>query len=96
MTTALTNSGNRHRRHGLAIATLWAWKTELAKIAIPRLMIVALNISQPFIIAAIIDNTLARDTPEIRSQGRGLIGAVALSYFSIAVCLRRSMLLSIC
>ncbi|OAA71991.1 ABC transporter [Akanthomyces lecanii RCEF 1005] len=79
------NKSDRHRRHGLAIATLWAWKTELAKVAIPRLMVVALNISQPFIIAAIIDNTLAPDTPEIRSQGHGLIGAVALSYFATAI-----------
>ncbi|OAR00109.1 hypothetical protein LLEC1_04813 [Akanthomyces lecanii] len=79
------NLGNRHRRRGLAIATLWAWKAELLKVAIPRLMIVALNTSQPFIIAAIIDNALARDTPEIRSQGHGLIGAVALSYFATAI-----------
>ncbi len=89
-TIHLTTLGNRRRRYGLAMATLWAWKTELAKIAIPRLIIVALNISQPFIIGAIIDNTLAHNTPEIRNQGHGLIGAVALSYFGIAVCFHSS------
>ncbi|TQV92278.1 ABC multidrug transporter [Cordyceps javanica] len=79
--TLAEDLGGHHRQHGLAIATLWAWRTELVKVAIPRIMLVALNISQPFIIGAIIDNTLARDTPEIRSRGHGLIGAVIITGF---------------
>ncbi|KAJ3497996.1 hypothetical protein NLG97_g1469 [Lecanicillium saksenae] len=76
---------DRQRRHGLAMATLSAWKLELGKVAIPRLILVGLSISQPFIIGEIIDNTLARDTPDVRNRGYGLIGAVALSYIGTAI-----------
>ncbi|KAJ6785512.1 hypothetical protein PWT90_03803 [Aphanocladium album] len=79
------SKSDHHRRHGLAIATLFTWKAELGKLAIPRLILVALNISQPFIIEAIIDNTLAQDTPQVRNHGYGLIGAVALSYTGTAI-----------
>lgn len=50
-------------------------------------MLVALSILQPFIVAAVIENTLEKDSPEIRNQGYGLIGAVAFAYFGQAVCM---------
>lgn len=77
--------GGSRRRHGLAIATLWAWKAELFKIALPRILVVAFNIAQPFIIQAVVDNTSADDGPEVRDKGYALIGAVALAYIGTTV-----------
>jgi hypothetical protein len=81
----------RQRRHALAFATLRAWKWEFAKIVFPRLVIVLLSILQPFVITAVVENVLAKDSLETRNKGYGLIGAVALTYFGTAVCIRPSI-----
>lgn len=83
--SATWSKSDQHRRHGLAMATLWAWRGEFAKIALPRLMLVALNLIQPFVIQAVVENNIAPDSPEIRNQGYGLIGAVGLIYLAQAI-----------
>lgn len=77
--------GNKKGKHSLAVATLRAWTAEFAKIAVPRLLIVALNVLQPFIVTAVVENTLKEDSEEVRNEGYGLIGAVGLAYLGTAV-----------
>ncbi|KAM0810738.1 putative ABC transporter domain-containing protein [Seiridium cardinale] len=75
---------NRHK-HALALATLSAWRLELAKIALPRLCLVALSLAQPFLIRQIVEIISAPVSQQTWNQGYGLIGAVALVYTGIPV-----------
>ena len=75
---------NRHK-HALALATLSAWRLELAKIALPRLCLVALSLAQPFLIHQIVETISAPVSQQTWNQGYGLIGAVALVYTGIPV-----------
>ena len=75
---------NRHK-HALALATLSAWRLELAKIALPRLCLVALSLAQPFLIHQIIETISAPVSQQTWNQGYGLIGAVALVHTGIPV-----------
>jgi len=76
---------NRHHKHALALATLSAWRLELAKIALPRLCLVALSLSQPFLIRQIIETISAPVSQQTWNQGYGLIGAVALVHTGIPI-----------
>ncbi|KAK6063577.1 Multidrug resistance-associated protein 1-like protein 2 [Seiridium cupressi] len=75
---------NRHK-HALALATLSAWRLELAKIALPRLCLVALSLAQPFLIHHIVETISAPISQQTWNQGYGLIGAVALVYTGIPI-----------
>ncbi|KAK1994571.1 ABC transporter [Colletotrichum falcatum] len=75
---------NRHK-HALALATLSAWRLELAKIALPRLCLVALSLAQPFLIHQIVETISAPVSQQTWNQGYGLIGAVALVYTGIPI-----------
>lgn len=75
---------NRHK-HALALATLSAWRLELAKIALPRLCLVALSLAQPFLIHQIVETISAPVSQQTWNQGYGLIGAVALVHTGIPV-----------
>ncbi|KXH38580.1 ABC transporter [Colletotrichum salicis] len=75
---------NRHK-HALALATLSAWRLELAKIALPRLCLVALSLAQPFLIHHIVETISAPVSQQTWNQGYGLIGAVALVYTGIPI-----------
>ncbi|KAM3456042.1 hypothetical protein MY3296_001911 [Beauveria thailandica] len=81
---ALENT-NMSYKYGLVFATFKAWPWEAAKIIFPRLVVLACGLVQPFLVGAVVDNVLAPDTQSIRNSGYGLIGAVALTYFTSAV-----------
>ncbi|TKW58921.1 Multidrug resistance-associated protein 1 [Colletotrichum tanaceti] len=74
----------RHK-HALALATLSAWRLEVAKIALPRLCQVALSLAQPFLIRRIVEAISAPVSQQTWNQGYGLIGAVALVYTGIPI-----------
>ncbi|XP_044715562.1 ABC transporter domain-containing protein [Hirsutella rhossiliensis] len=76
---------NQKRKHSLALATLQAWRCEALKIAVPRLLLVAFRLAQPFIIEWVVENISGPNNHDTRSKGFGLIGAVAVVYFAIAV-----------
>jgi hypothetical protein len=75
---------NRHK-HALALATLSAWRSEIAKIALPRLCLLAFSLAQPFLIHQIVETISAPVSQQTWNQGYGLIGAVALVYTGIPV-----------
>ncbi|KAK4212261.1 ABC multidrug transporter [Rhypophila decipiens] len=77
----------RHHKHALALATLSAWRLELAKIALPRLCLVALSLAQPFLIRQIVETISAAPVnhQQTWNQGYGLIGAVALVHTGIPI-----------
>ncbi|KAM7219752.1 ABC multidrug transporter [Rhypophila decipiens] len=77
----------RHHKHALALATLSAWRLELAKIALPRLCLVALSLAQPFLIRQIVETISAAPVSHQQTwnQGYGLIGAVALVHTGIPI-----------
>ncbi|KAK7450709.1 Multidrug resistance-associated protein 1-like protein 2 [Colletotrichum acutatum] len=75
---------SRHK-HALALATLSAWRLEVAKIALPRLCLIALSLAQPFLIHQIVETISAPVSQQSSSQGYGLIGAVALVYTGIPI-----------
>ena len=74
-------------KYGLVFATFKAWPWEAAKIIFPRLIVLACSLLQPFLVEAVVDNVLAPDTQSIRNSGYGLIGAIALTYFTSAACI---------
>lgn len=76
---------NRHHKQALALATLSAWRWELAKIALPRLCLVALSLAQPFLIRQIVETISAPVSQQTWNQGYGLIGAVALVHTGIPI-----------
>ncbi|KAH0431618.1 ABC transporter [Colletotrichum camelliae] len=76
---------HNRQKHALALATLSAWRLELAKIALPRLCLVALSLAQPFLIHQIVETISAPVSQQTWNQGYGLIGAVALVYTGIPV-----------
>lgn len=84
--TVLGNT-NMARKYGLVFATLKAWPWEAAKVIVPRLVVLATRIAQPFVLEAVIDNILAPDTQPVRNSGYGLIGAIALTHFVSTVCI---------
>ncbi|KAI3390250.1 hypothetical protein diail_10861, partial [Diaporthe ilicicola] len=75
---------NRHK-HALALATLSAWRLELAKIVLPRLCLVGLSLAQPFLIHQIVETISAPVSQQTWNQGYGLIGAVALVHTGIPI-----------
>ncbi|KAK1659593.1 ABC transporter [Colletotrichum godetiae] len=75
---------SRHK-HALALATLSAWRLEVAKIALPRLCLIGLSLAQPFLIRQIVETISAPVSQQSSSQGYGLIGAVALVYTGIPI-----------
>ncbi|KAH8671415.1 ABC transporter [Xylariales sp. PMI_506] len=80
----MNKNHNRHK-HALALATLSAWRLDLAKIALPRLCLVALSLAQPFLIHQIVETISAPVSQQTLNQGYGLIGAVTLVYTGIPI-----------
>ncbi|POR39545.1 ABC transporter [Tolypocladium paradoxum] len=78
-------AGNQQRKHSLAMATILTWRLEVLKITVSRLLLVAFRLMQPFIIEWVVQNISGPNTQETRNRGFGLVGAVALVYFAIAV-----------
>lgn len=82
--------GKPDRQHGLALAAFWVWRLEFVKIALPRLVLVALNLAQPFLIQNIASAVDAVDGEASRSHSYALVAAIALMYMGIAVRVARS------
>ncbi|KAI1263553.1 P-loop containing nucleoside triphosphate hydrolase protein [Xylariaceae sp. FL1019] len=78
---------NRDGNHALAIATVWAFRWELAYITLPKLAYIALSLTQPFLIQEAVAFVETDGLREDDSTGYGLIGAFALVYISLAVAL---------
>lgn len=75
------------RRRSLFLRTIVILKWELLGIALPRLVIVALTISQPFLITSALRFLSMPPTPSNMNLGYGLIGAFAFVYIGSAVSL---------
>jgi len=83
--TRATISDHWKGRNSLALSTMWAWRYEIAKIMFPRFCVVALQLSQPFLIQRVIETLSDPDSIQMRNHGYGLIGAVAIVYLGTAV-----------
>lgn len=77
-----TNPGNKYH---LVWATFRAWPWEVAKVILPRLAVLFCSLMQPIAVQAVVDNILTEDSPEARSHGYALIGAIALIYTTSTV-----------
>ncbi|KAK1755881.1 ABC multidrug transporter [Echria macrotheca] len=78
-------SDRRWHQKGLAVATLWAWRYEVVKMMFPRFAVVALQLSQPFLIQRVIETLAEPDSQVVRNKGYGLVGAVAIVYIGNTV-----------
>ncbi|KAK4444912.1 ABC multidrug transporter [Podospora aff. communis PSN243] len=73
------------QRRGLAASVMWAWRFEVAKILFPRFCLVALNLTQPFLIEKVVKTLSEPEGPQTRNTGYGMVGAVAIVYVGSAV-----------
>ncbi|KAJ6445281.1 ABC multidrug transporter [Purpureocillium lavendulum] len=83
--TRWTRASIRSRRPSLFIATIRILKWELLGIALPRLVIIGLTISQPFLISNALRFLSLPPTAATLNVGYGLIGAFGFVYVGSAI-----------
>lgn len=79
----------QHKRHALALETMISLRWETLSIMLPRFCLVALSISQPFLINHAINFLQAPENEKPDSVGYGLIGGFSFVYIGIAVSPRK-------
>jgi hypothetical protein len=84
-----SQAGDQTKNHALAWACIYSLRYEVLVIAVPSFSIVALSLSQTFLIQAAVE--YVQDFNAGDSKGYGLIGAFGLVYLGIAVCIRVSL-----
>jgi ATP-binding cassette, subfamily C (CFTR/MRP), member 1 len=78
--------GNQKRKHALAFVCTWSLRWEVLVIFLPKICYVALNLSQTYLIQAVVLYTAESDQNDW-NNGYGLIAAFALVYVGLAVSL---------
>ncbi|KAI5461452.1 P-loop containing nucleoside triphosphate hydrolase protein [Mariannaea sp. PMI_226] len=83
--TAWRRAMAKNRKPSLFLTTVHVLRWELLGIAPPRVAMIALSISQPFLISSALRFLAAPATDATRNLGYGLIGAFALVFIGAAV-----------
>lgn len=86
---------DQKQKHALLFSALSCLRWEVMAIAVPRLALVALSISQPFIIGRAVTFLQLPDNDASRNIGYGLICAFAFVYIGSAVRCRRKLGISL-
>jgi hypothetical protein len=84
------------RKPWLFLTTLDVLKWELFSIALPRVGMIGLSISQPFLIASALRFLAMPDSAATVNLGYGLIGAFALVFLGSAVGAMRHLCIEFC
>jgi ATP-binding cassette, subfamily C (CFTR/MRP), member 1 len=78
---------DKKAKHSLTVVTMSAFRRDVLAAVIPRLCFIGFSFAQPFLINRVIRFVGEADDDDRMGVMGGLIGATALTYISIAVCL---------
>lgn len=76
--------GHQRRKYALAFETLTVLRWDILSIMLPRFLLVALSVAQPFLINEAV-NYVESSSIGSKNTGYGLIGAFAFVYIGTAV-----------